>query len=308
MLMDRSSISPRPPRRVPQPDGFRVVGRSPGTTPAELDDAPTREIWNATFGLRADPFSLTPDPAYFYRSPQHAEALAGLKLGLWERRGLLVMIGEVGTGKTTLAYSLLSDLELRIETAYVANTLLAYDEILELALDDFGVDLEGTRRLDLLAALNRFLTRCALAGRCAALVLDEAHNLPDEIFEQIRLLLNFETYERKLLQIVLIGQPELGARLRTPRLRQIGDRAAVYCRLEPFDRRQARAYLAHRLAVAGGSTELFTRPALRLLIRKSRGVPRRLNVLAHNAMLFAYGRELRRVDWRAVTAAVRERR
>ena len=266
------------------------------------------DFWRQHFRLSAEPFSLTPDPDFLFLSSVHAEALAGLHFGVWERRGLSVMIGEVGTGKTTLVYSLLSRLDPEIETAYLSNTLLSFDEILENALSDFGVTCPSRRRLDLQTALNRFLRACADQGKTAALVVDEAQNLSDEVFEQLRLLLNFETYKSKLLQIVLVGQPELSARLSQPNLRQIGDRVAVWCQLDPLSKLEARAYIEHRLATATGSLELFTQSALNLLIRKARGIPRRINILAHNAMLFAYGQELQRVDRATVAQAVRELR
>ncbi len=264
-------------------------------------------IWREQFDLTADPFALTPDPAYLFLSEGHAEALAGLKLGLWERRGLMVMTGEVGTGKTTLVYSLLSGLDPKIETAYLSNTLLSFEEMLQSALKDFGAPARSHRRLDLLDGLNSFLRGLAEEGRTAALVIDEAQNLSDEVFEALRLLLNFETYKSKLLQIVLVGQPELSARLRRPALRQIDERVAVRCRLPSLGSREARGYIDHRLGTAGGSAKIFTRPALAYLVHRSAGIPRRINILCHNAMLFAYGRELSRVNLAVVAQAARER-
>ncbi len=277
-----------------------MVAEPPPQRPTVID------IWRRHFRLTVEPFALTPDPDFLFPSEAHTEALAGLKLGLWDRRGLLVLTGEVGTGKTTLVYSLLSQLDPQIETAYLSNTLLSFEELLESALHDFGVTATSRNRLDLQTALNTFLRECANRGKTAALVIDEAQNLTDEVFEQLRLLLNFETYKSKLLQILLAGQPELATKLKQPHLRQIGDRVAVRCDLGPLSSTDARAYIEHRLTTAGGSLDLFTRPALRLLIRKARGIPRRINVLAHNAMLFAYGRELGQVDRATVAQAVRE--
>ena len=203
-----------------------------GSVPEEAPPEPSvASFWRDHFQLRAEPFSLTPDPAFLYLSEGHAEVLAGLRLGLLERRGLIVATGEVGTGKTTLLYSLLSTIGGDVETAYIANTTLTFDELLESALEDFGAPLSGVRRLDLLASLNRFLVASAERGKNVALVIDEAQNLSDRIFEELRLLLNFETYTQKLLQIVLVGQPELGGKLRAPHLRQVADRIAVRCDL-----------------------------------------------------------------------------
>jgi type II secretory pathway predicted ATPase ExeA len=259
------------------------------------------------FNLTAEPFSLTPDPSFLYLSPVHAEAFAAMTMGLRERRGLITMIGEVGTGKTTLVYSLLSGLGPEIHTAYISNARLSFDGILRLALRDFGVPCESTHNADLLDAFNKFLLDCATQGTTAALVIDEAQNLSHETFEDLRLLSNFETYTHKLLQIVLVGQPELDTKLRDPTLRQVAERVAVRCVVNPLTRGQARQYLEHRLAAVNGSLDLFTSTALQLLISRSRGIPRSLNILAHNAMLFAYGEESPRVVRRFVAAAVREK-
>lgn len=277
----------------------------PQARPASTHPA-ARAIWREQFQLTGDPFSLTPDPSFLYLSDGHAEALAGLKLGIWERRGLMVMIGEVGTGKTTLIYSLLSNLDPEIETAYLSNTLLSFEEILHGALLDFGVECTSRRRLDLIETLNAFLRRSAEAGKTVVLVIDEAQNLSDEVFEGLRLLLNFETYKSKLLQIILAGQPELATRLRGRGLRQVRDRIAVRCHLNPLSRRDARKYIDHRLETVGGSSSLFTGPALGVLVRKSKGIPRRINILCHNAMLFAYGQDLARINWSTARQAFKD--
>ncbi|MFI5364888.1 MAG: ExeA family protein [Candidatus Binatia bacterium] len=259
------------------------------------------------FGLSAEPFSLTPDPQQLYLSPVHAEAKAALMVGLQARRGLIVMTGEVGTGKTTLLYSLLSERNDQIHTAYISNTKLTFEEMLRLALVDFGAACDGRDRLDLLNALNAFLLRCAADGSTAALVIDEAQNLDDDVFEDLRLLLNVETFTEKLLQIVLVGQPELDAKLSRPALRQVAERVAVRCQLKPLTARQSRAYVEHRLHTVGGALNLFTAGALRLLIKASAGIPRRINILGHNALLFAYGAGAPRVSRSFVRAAARQR-
>ena len=262
-------------------------------------------MYTAHFGLAADPFSLSPDPAFLYRSPAHAEALAGLRLALESRRGLTTLIGEVGTGKTTLLYALLRDAEPSIRAAYLANTKLGFLELLRQALADWGTPCDRGSRLDVLAALQTFLRRCDAEGAIAALVIDEAQNLDAETFEQLRLLTNFETYSAKLLQIVLVGQPELAASLRRPELRQINERVAYRCRLAPLSAVEAGRCLDHRLRRAGGAPSLLTPAARALLIAAARGVPRRLNVLGHTAFLLAYGRDAARVAARDVWAAIR---
>ena len=263
-------------------------------------------MYAAHFRLTGEAFSLTPDPSFLYLSPGHAEALAGLKIGLRGRRGLLVMIGEVGTGKTTLLYSLLSTIGAEVRTAYVANTALSFEDILRQALADFQVPYDSRDKLDLLQVLNAFLLRCAAEGATAALVIDEAQNLDDQTFENIRLLSNFESFTSKLLQIVLVGQPELDAKLRRASLRQVAERVAVRCHINPLTHAESCKYVAHRLECVGGSPEIFTRGALRLVVLHSQGIPRRINILCHNALLFAYGYGARRVSAAHVRAAVRE--
>lgn len=265
-----------------------------------------RDLWQAHFGFSGDPFSLAPDPRMLFLSKNHQEALAGLHVALLEGRGLVVMIGEVGTGKTTLVYSLLSSLDARFETAYLSNPSLTFDEILESALSDFGVTPAGNRRLDLLNALNGFLRRCEEDGKSVALVIDEAHRLSDECLEQLRLLINFETFTKKLLQIVLIAQPELGDRLNSVNLRQIADRIAIRCCLNPLGKDDSRAYIRHRLDAVGGSPATFTRRALGLIVKKADGIPRRVNVLCHNSLVIAYGRDGAIVSRSIVQEVVRE--
>jgi general secretion pathway protein A len=259
------------------------------------------------FGLTAEPFSLSPDPSFFFLSDSHANALAALKIGICGRRGIMVMSGEVGTGKTTLLYSLLGDIGPRIRTAYVSNTKLGFDDMLRLALTDFGVQCPGRQRVDLLEALNGFLRRCAEENTIAALIVDEAQNLDDDTFEHVRLLSNFETFAAKLLQIILVGQPELEFKLQQPHLRQVAERVAVRCHLDPLSRTESDAYLDHRLRKAEARPDLFSAGARRLIFRAAQGIPRRINILCDNALLFAYGRNVAEVSRAEARLAVRER-
>jgi type II secretory pathway predicted ATPase ExeA/phage tail protein X len=259
------------------------------------------------FGLHAEPFALSPDPAFLYLSPSHANAFAAVKVGLIGRQGLTVMTGEVGTGKTTLLYALLSQLGPELRTAYIANTRLPFDDLLRQACADFGIVGNSSGRLDLLRALNLYLLQCHADGVTAALVIDEAQDLDDDAFENLRLVSNFETFDAKLLQILLVGQPELLARLAQPNLRQVAERVAVCSQVQPLTRRQGRAYIAHRLRCAGGSVELFGWGALPLVLWKARGIPRRINIICQNAFLFAYGAGATQVSMRSVRAAARAR-
>lgn len=259
------------------------------------------------FGLSREAFALSPDPHFLWSSPDHAEALAALEVGLRTRRGLMVLVAEVGMGKTTVLHALLSRLGDDFRTAYLTNTRLPFDDLLRQALDDFGVEHRGSDRYSLVGALNGFLARCADDGTIPALVVDEAHDLDDETFENLRLLSNFDTFDTKLLQIVLVGQPELDDKLRQPNLRQVAERVATRVNVNPFDRRASVAYLKHRLARAGGTLDVFTAPAIAYLVERAGGVPRRLNVLCHNAMLSAWAKGAPRVGLACAIAAERER-
>jgi general secretion pathway protein A len=252
-------------------------------------------VYAPHFGLTAGPFGLTPDPSFLYLSPGHQEALAAVECGLLERRGFVSLVGEVGTGKTTLLYHLLGRIGEQIDVAFVGYTAQPFDDLLAAALRDFGAAVHGGSRHDLVHALNSYLWRRFTEGRAVALVIDEAQDLTDEAFEELRLLSNFETYSQKLLQTVLVGQPELEDRLRRPQLRQVLERVSVRATIDPLSPIEAQRYIAHRLARAGGPRSLFTRAARWLIVRRADGIPRRINILCHNAMLFAYARGLRRV-------------
>ena len=243
------------------------------------------------FNLSAEPFSLTPDPAFLFLSNQHREAMAAVQYGLLQGRGFITLIGEVGTGKTTVLYSVLSQLGPSVATAYVSYAAQEFDDLLAVALTDFGEPpVSGASRRTLLEDLRRILLARDAAGQRAALVIDEAQSLPDSTFEELRLLSNFETYTHKLLQIVLVGQPELHDRLQQHNLRQLRQRVSVRATIAPLDPAEMRAYIQHRLARAGGDETLFQPAALRALIKHAGGIPRQANILCHNALLFAFGR------------------
>jgi general secretion pathway protein A len=258
------------------------------------------------FGLQAEPFGLTPDPTFLYLSPEHREALAAVQYGLLDGRGFITLMGEVGTGKTTLLYSLLSQLGPETQIAYIAYTTQDFGNLLAAALKDLGAEVKGTSKHELLSTFNALLLRAADEGRTVALVIDEAQNLTDEAFEELRLLSNFETYETKLVQIVLVGQPELQARLRDPRLRQLRERVSVRTFINPLTATEMRRYIEHRLQRAGGPCDLFTPAALNLIVRRTQGIPRRANILCHNALLFAFGRNLDRVSAGVAREAIAE--
>jgi general secretion pathway protein A len=259
------------------------------------------------FRLSGEPFSLTPDPAFLFLSAKHREAMAAVQYGLLNGRGFITLIGEVGTGKTTILYSVLSQLGPEVAAAYVPYAAHTFDDLLAAALKDLGEQPPvGASRLALLEILQRLLLQRDAAGVRTALVIDEAQSLADATFEELRLLSNFETYTHKLLQIVLVGQPELQQRLRQQNLRQLQQRVSVRAIINPLDADEMEAYILHRLKQVGGDERLFEPAALRLIVRHSQGIPRRANILCHNALLFAFGRSEPRVTATVAQEAIAE--
>ncbi len=260
------------------------------------------------FSLKERPFSLTPDPDFLFLSESHQRALDHLLFGLESGDGFIVVTGDIGVGKTTVCRALLRRLPERFATALVVNTLLTEKELLRTVLEDFGVTVPGGTRKDLLDALNRFLRFHLLAeaeiGRRPVLIIDEAQNLAPSLLEQVRLLSNLETEKRKLLQIVLFGQKELQEKLRLPQLRQFDQRITVRATILPLDLRETSRYIQHRMSVAGASGSAFLSPAAeRLIHRRSRGVPRRINQLCDRALLAACVRNAARVEREDVVRA-----
>jgi general secretion pathway protein A len=259
------------------------------------------------FRLSGEPFSLTPDPAFLFLSEKHREAMAAVQYGLENGRGFITLIGEVGTGKTTILYSVLSQLGPEVAAAYVPYAAHTFEDLLTAALKDLGEKPRaGASRLDLLEVLQQMLVRRDDAGQRTALVIDEAQSLADATFEELRLLSNFETYTHKLLQIVLVGQPELQTRLRQQNLRQLQQRVSVRAIINPLDAGEMEAYVQHRLKQVGGDERLFEPAALRAIVRHARGIPRRANILCHSALLFAFGRSQPIVTMSAAREAIAE--
>ncbi|MDO8737816.1 ExeA family protein [Candidatus Deferrimicrobium sp.] len=261
-------------------------------------------MYEEYFSLKERPFSLTPDPDFLFLSGSHQRALDHLLFGLESGEGFIVVTGDIGVGKTTVCRALLRRLPERFATALVVNTLLTEKELLRTVLDDFGAPVPDGTRKDLLDALNRFLLVAAEAGRRPVLIIDEAQNLAPPLLEQVRLLSNLETEKRKLLQIVLFGQKELQEKLRLPQLRQFDQRITVRATILPLDLRETSRYIQHRMSVAGAAGSTFLSPAAeRLLHRRSRGVPRRINQLCDRALLAACVRNAARVEREDVVRA-----
>ena len=241
------------------------------------------------FGLQEKPFSITPDPRYLFLSQSHQEALGHLLYGIEERKGFIAITGEVGTGKTLLCRALLNRLSHQVRTALIFNSFMSELDLLRSINGDFGIPPMGATRKELIDDLNRYLIGEFSAGRNAVLIIDEAQNLAPPVLEQIRMLSNLETERGKLLQIVLVGQPELRKQLARPDLRQLNQRIALRYHLRPFNRQATEDYIKHRLVVAGSHGNVrFSRGAVSALFRRSNGVPRQINLLCDRAMLAAY--------------------
>ncbi|NNF52593.1 MAG: AAA family ATPase, partial [Gammaproteobacteria bacterium] len=245
------------------------------------------------FGLNEKPFSIAPDPRYLYQSERHAEALAHLLYGVQEAGGFIQLTGEVGTGKTTLTRVLLNRLPLDVDVAMILNPRLSVREFLLNICEELQLDWPDESRSlkDLIDTLNKHLLKSHAEGRRVVLIIDEAQNLDADLLEQLRLLTNLETNERKLLQIILIGQPELRQTLARSDLRQLAQRITGRYHLDPLTREQTQSYIRHRLQVAGASRDIFTPGAVREVHRLSEGVPRLINVICDRALLGAYGQE-----------------
>ncbi len=260
------------------------------------------------FGLTEAPFSITPDPRYVYLSARHREALAHLLYGIRQGGGFVQLTGDVGTGKTTLCRCLLEQLPPEVDVALILNPRVSSHELLATVCDELRIAYPpGTTSLKVLVdALYQHLLSAHERGRRTVLILDEAQNLSTRVLEQVRLLTNLETAKDKLLQIILIGQPELIEILDGRELRQLAQRVTARYHLQPCSREETRAYIVHRLGVAGRKEPIFSETALREVYRESRGVPRLINVICDRALLGAYANDTTRVDARMVRRAARE--
>ncbi len=265
-------------------------------------------MYLAHFGLREFPFANTPDTSFFFAHASHQEALNTLLLCAHSGEGFIKVVGEVGTGKTLLCRKFLASLKGRFVTAYIPNPYIQPMTLLLAVADELGIGYDPrVNQHQILKQLTRGLVEAYAARRRVVLCLDEAQAMPVETLEALRLLTNLETERRKLLQVVLFGQPELDRRLAEPAIRQLRQRIAFACTLRPLGLQDVEAYLRHRLGVAGWCRgPLFSGPAVRLLARASAGVPRLVNILAHKSLMAAFGQGAGSVERRHVLAAARD--
>ncbi len=259
------------------------------------------------YGLREPPFHITPDPRFLFFSDQHREAFHHVLFGIRERKGFIQITGEVGAGKTTICRAILEELGPSFKTALILNPILTSTQLLRAILIDLGLKPRKLDRASYADMLNAFLFEQVAAGNDVVLIIDEAQDLDDDLLEQVRLLSNLETDQRKLLQIVLIGQPELREKLENRALRQLRQRITVRYHLRPLSRKDTERYIAHRLRVAGGNGRpSFTPWAIRRIHGYARGIPRLVNAVCDKALLYGYVNGTDRLDARGIRRAIRE--
>jgi general secretion pathway protein A len=254
-------------------------------------------MYKSFYGLKRNPFEITPDPSFLFPTRRHNEALAALYYGVRRHKGFVVMTGEVGTGKTLLVRCLLELLNRRnVAYAYVFNSLLSPLEFLQYVAGDFGLPSAGKSKSDLLLELSSFLIARHQKRLTTVLVIDEAHHLPVEVLEEVRLLTNLETAQEKLLQILLVGQPELDEKLDSMELRQLKQRIALRSQLEPLNFEETKGYIQRRLQLAGANPNagnLFPAETMMKVYRHARGIPRLINTVCENALITSFARQAR---------------
>lgn len=265
-------------------------------------------MYKEYYGLKEMPFNITPDPHFLFFSPSHQEAIQHLRYGIAEKKGFIVLTGEVGCGKTTLCRYLLDEIAGRpIETALILNPRLSETQLLQAILSELGVEHIKQARQECLEQLNALLLKRISEGRDIVVIIDESQNMSFQALEHVRLLSNLETNTQKLLQIILIGQPELKEKLQHKSLRQLRQRILVHYDLKPLSREEMEQYIRYRLIIAGanGRPE-FTRAAMRRIYRHSGGIPRLINNLCDKALLSAYIKSKDIVSWRDVRRAIKD--
>jgi len=265
-------------------------------------------MYKRFFGLQANPFNVNPDPRYLFLTKYTEEALACLTYGIQSRKGFVLLTGEVGTGKTTLINKLLSWLrQQRVATAFVFNSMMDVPQFLDYMMTDFGIPSSSREKSQIILHFNNWLLERYRAGENAVLIIDEAQNLSDEVLEEIRLMTNLETFTEKLLQIVLVGQPELDDKLRRPQLRQLRQRVMLRAKTQPLLPHETAAYITQRLRIAGSNGhEIFTPEARSAIHRYSHGIPRVVNLICEHCLINAYADQQHVVTADAVKTVARD--
>ena len=269
--------------------------------------AASKDVYDKHFGFSDLPFSITPNPRFVYDNPFYREAFATLRYGIEARKGFIVVTGEVGTGKTTLLRAVMHNLESTVHTAFIFNPRLSFSQLLRSILNDLGISESSQDRLTLITKLNNYLLEQLKKDHIVAILIDEAQDLSDDLLEEIRLLSNLETDSGRLIQIVLMGQPELEQRLDQPHLRQLKQRIVLRCRLSPLPKSEVSSYINYRLKTAGyQGKEIFEAKAVEKIGLNSQGIPRIINVICDNALLIAYASSKRKVSAEMVEEVARD--
>ena len=265
-------------------------------------------MYRRFFGLRENPFSVNPDPRYLVLTPHTEEALSVLTYGIQNRRGFILLTGEVGTGKTTLVNKLLEWLRRQgVATAFLFNPRLSAPQFFDFMMADFGIPCDGRQKSQVLIRLNHWLLERYRAGETAVLIVDEAQDLSFQMLEEIRLLTNLETATEKLLQIVLSGQPELDEKLRQPEVRQLRQRITLRCKTHPLSLEETASYVARRLSIAGADGQpILTPAAVETVHLYSRGIPRVINLLCEHALISSFADQVRPVPAETIEVVARE--
>lgn len=263
-------------------------------------------MYTKFYGLKEKPFEITPDPKFLYLSESHKEALAHLTYAVRERKGFTVVTGEVGTGKTTLVQTILSRLDGTTKTAYLFNPLMGSTDFLHYICQDLGLKDQKKSKGQYLSQLHKFLLACYSRNENVVLIVDEAHKLDPKLLEEIRLLTNLETAKSKLLQVILIGQPELNDILEDPRFRQLKQRVSLRYHIQPLNKEDAQKYIKRRLRLAGAfDHNIFTSKAIKEIYRYTKGIPRLINIVCDNALLIGYATDHKIIGYKIIQEVIK---
>jgi len=265
-------------------------------------------MYESFYHINENPFGTTPDPRFLYKSKAHRDALAYIAYGVFRKKGFLAVAGETGIGKTTVVRAFTQTFEPCLEVSFVLNTRVTFEEMLYLLLTDFGVEIKNDSKVAMLASLNTFLIERFANNQNTVLVIDEAQNLTPEVLEELRMLSNLETDDQKLIQILLVGQPELNALLHRDDLRQLRQRIPGICNIEYLSRDEVLHYILYRLGVAGAhnGNVLFSDGAIDSIYRYTSGIPRLINMLCDRVLVRGYQQRSRALDSQIVESAARE--
>ena len=259
------------------------------------------------YSLKEKPFNVTADPNFLYLSKKHKEAISHMQYGIQERMGFLEITGEIGAGKTTVCKALMNQMDRNTKTAFILNGNLSETQLLQAILEDFGIQVKTKNKIAMLNELNKFLLEQLEQRNNVVLIIDEAQNLRPSLLEQVRLLSNLETEKEKLLQIILVGQPELREKLASRELKQLRQRIAIRYHIRPLSRHESEGYISHRLNVAGAvNGDIFHKNAIEDIFKFSGGIPRLINIACDKSLLAGYAADRKTIDSDIVKKCINE--